>query len=416
MTSKINSACLTSSINLSANKKSIGNDFMIASILAIISYLLSWAMSFIPSQLLKWWRWCPTSFEELDKSEKQILSYVKKPYIGEYVNIGEEWGYNGKDIRIWTIKMNTNSRKTPLVMIHGFASGVGLWIKNLDALSSNCPLYAFDLLGFGKSSRPTFSKDALEAEYQFVCSIEAWRQRLGLQRFFLLGHSLGGFIAAAYAIKYPEHVAHLILCDPWGFPERPISVSHRYHLPTWVKFVAAFLRPFNPLASLRAVGPAGPILLKKIRSDLRRKFSSVIEDEEAIPNYLYHCNAQTPSGETAFKAMTAEFGWAKHPMICRIVNLRSDIPITFINGSKSWIDQQTGILIKHSRLDSYVNVQVIQGSGHHVYADKPQHFNQLIQKICTLDWQVPRDCINSETEASSADENDKRSNYHESSE
>ncbi|XP_067131863.1 (Lyso)-N-acylphosphatidylethanolamine lipase-like isoform X1 [Centruroides vittatus] len=405
MTNKINSAFFTTSINLSSSKKTIGNDFMITSIYAMVGYLMSWMTSFIPNQFLKRFRWCPTSFEELDEAEKNILSYVKKPFVAEYVNIGTEWGYDDGDVKIWTLKMNTTSRQTPLVMIHGFASGVGLWIMNLDALSSNCPVYAFDLLGFGKSSRPRFGKDAIEAENQFVCSIEAWRKKLGLQRFFLLGHSLGGFIAAAYALKHPDRVAHLILCDPWGFPERPISTSHRYNLPTWVKVVVNFLRPFNPLASLRAAGPAGPILLKRVRTDLRRKFSSVINDEEAIHNYLYHCNAQTPSGEVAFKAMTGEFGWAKQPMISRIDSLRPNVPITFIYGSKSWIDKQTGILIKNSRLDSYVNVQVIQRSGHHVYADQPDYFNRLVRKICNTDWQTTTGRVDSETEPSSADEN-----------
>ncbi|XP_023244384.1 1-acylglycerol-3-phosphate O-acyltransferase ABHD5-like isoform X3 [Centruroides sculpturatus] len=318
MTNKINTAFFTTSINLSSSKKTIGNDFMITLIYAMVSYLMSWMMSFIPNHFLKRFRWCPTSFEELDEAEKNILSYVKKPFVAEYVNIGTEWGYNDSDIKIWTLKMNTTSRQTPLVMIHGFASGVGLWIMNLDVLSTNCPVYAFDLLGFGKSSRPKFSKDAIEAENQFVCS---------------------------------------------------------------------------------------PILLKRVRTDLRRKFSSVINDEEAIHNYLYHCNAQTPSGEVAFKAMTGEFGWAKQPMISRIDSLRPDVPITFIYGSKSWIDKQTGILIKNSRLDSYVNVQVIQRSGHHVYADQPDYFNRLVRKICNTDWQTTTGRVDSETEPSSADEN-----------
>lgn len=89
-------------------------------------------------------------------------------------------------------------------MVHGFGGGVGLWIRNLDALSRSRPVLAFDLLGFGRSSRPYFPSDPAKAEEQFVDSIEQWRQSVGLENMILLGHSLGGYLATSYAIQYPS--------------------------------------------------------------------------------------------------------------------------------------------------------------------------------------------------------------------
>ena len=136
-------------------------------------------------------------------------------------------------------------------------SGVGLWALNFEPLSRNRPLYAFDVMGFGRSSRPSISKDAVLAEAELVESMEEWRKTMKLEKFVLLGHSLGGYLSAAYALTYPQHVKHLVLVDPWGFPERPNDASEQQKLPRWIRLLARAMQPFNPLAGLRAAGPLG---------------------------------------------------------------------------------------------------------------------------------------------------------------
>lgn len=66
--------------------------------------------------------------------------------------------------------------------------------------------------------------------------------------------------------------------------------------------------------------------------------------------------------------MTSGLGWAKNPMLNRIHELRKDKPITLLYGSRSWIDQSSWDLVKSARGSSYVNTQVIQGAGHHIFA------------------------------------------------
>lgn len=56
--------------------------------------------------------------------------------------------------------------------------------------------------------------------------------------------------------------------------------------------------------------------------------------------------------------MTAQFGWANRPMIERISQLRQDIPITFIYGSRSWIDSSSGAQTTALRGNSYVKIEV----------------------------------------------------------
>lgn len=127
---------------------------------------------------------------------------VKSTYRTRYVNLGPVVEQEDK---IWTLEVNHDKRETPIVLLHGFGSGVGLWCMNVDKISNNRrPLYAMDLLGFGRSSRPKFSTDPEKIEQQYVTSIEKWRSEIKLEKFILLGHSFGGYLATAYSIQYPE--------------------------------------------------------------------------------------------------------------------------------------------------------------------------------------------------------------------
>ena len=137
-------------------------------------------------------------------------------------------------------------------------SGIGLWALNLQELANDRPVYAIDLLGFGRSSRVSFPKDPILAEAVFVESLENWRREVGLnESFALLGHSMGAYIAAAYALRYPDNIRHLVLADPWGFMEAPSSNEWQGSHPVWLRAVAAMLSPFNPLAGIRLAGPWG---------------------------------------------------------------------------------------------------------------------------------------------------------------
>lgn len=164
---------------------------------------------------------------------------------------------------------------------------MALWAQNLDSLSSSGAVYALDLLGFGRSSRPHFTSDPEGAEEQFVAALEEWRERVGLEEMVLLGHNLGGYLSAAYTLKYPHRcsvvlirvlkvpiscslinvtlcvfvrrVQHLLLVEPWGFPARPHNPNHNA-IPVWIRAMGAVMSPFNPLAGLRLAGPLGQVI------------------------------------------------------------------------------------------------------------------------------------------------------------
>nr|XP_020492693.1 1-acylglycerol-3-phosphate O-acyltransferase ABHD5 [Labrus bergylta] len=349
----------------------VGADSMVSSVWGYVDTTIKWC--WIPNWLPSW---CPTSQIQLQTAETKMLRCVDGTFSKQFVPISNA-------NRLWTLTIGSDHAKhrTPIVLLHGFGGGVGLWAHNLDALSQRGPVYALDLLGFGQSSRPQFSADSQEAEEQFVESIEQWRAKTGLGSMILLGHNLGGYLAVSYSIKYPHRVKLILLVEPWGFPKRPDTEEADRPIPVWIKALGAMFSPFNPLAGLRLVGPLGPTLVQTLRPDFKKKFSSMFTDN-TVSEYIYHLNVQTPSGETAFKNMCVPYGWAKRPMLQRMDKLHPDIPLTIIYGSRSSIDSNSGSTIKEMRPSSQVEIITIRGAGHYVYADQPEDFNRRVLQVC----------------------------------
>uniref|UniRef100_A0A914C5W6 AB hydrolase-1 domain-containing protein n=1 Tax=Acrobeloides nanus TaxID=290746 RepID=A0A914C5W6_9BILA len=287
------------------------------------------------------------------------------------------------EIYTLTIKSeDADESKIPIVLLHGFAGGIALWATILDELvSSKHVVHAFDLLGFGSSSRPKFSTDAVQAEKEFIQSIEEWRISMKIEQMIFVGHSFGGYLGCSYAIEYPKRVRHLVLVDPWGLPEGLIvGKSHTDRSKTRIQRWSIILHPiasqFNPLAMARFLGSRTPKIMKKFRPEMEGWYNT-----EAIYDYNYLNNAQKPSGEVAFKNMNLLLGEAKRPMIHRIHLLDRKIPITFLYGRESWVDTTPGYSIKYLRSVSYVKIHLIDNAGHQIFAENPLHFLKVMDEL-----------------------------------
>lgn len=82
------------------------------------------------------------------------------------------------------------------------------------------------------------------------------------------------------------------------------------------------------------------------------------------------------------------YGWAKRPMLPRLGHvLNSHVPITLILGQSSWMKSVSdgrclGEAISHLRPDSYVELHSVPGAGHHVHADQPEVFSEIVNGVC----------------------------------
>lgn len=101
----------------------------------------------------------------------------------------------------------TGTGPETLVLLHGLMQNSTMWAEMLPGLSEKFRLIKIDLPGHGRSpmSAEVHTVELMAAKVQQVVA------HLGLEDFHLLGHSMGGYTALAYAEKYPEMLKSLTL-------------------------------------------------------------------------------------------------------------------------------------------------------------------------------------------------------------
>ena len=119
---------------------------------------------------------------------------------------GKYYTVNGA--KIWTVSFGKGD---PLFFIAGGPGGSHYGLRSFDSLSTTNTLVYYDGLGRGKSDT---AKDVREYTLERdIEDLEGLRKAMGFASINVLGHSYGGLVAQGYAIKYPEHVKHLILAN-----------------------------------------------------------------------------------------------------------------------------------------------------------------------------------------------------------
>nr|WP_207955855.1 acetoin dehydrogenase dihydrolipoyllysine-residue acetyltransferase subunit [Rubrobacter marinus] len=105
---------------------------------------------------------------------------------------------------------------TPLVLLHGFGGDINIWVFNQEALAEGGrTVYAVDLPGHGGST-----KDVGEGDLASLVNVVAgFMDEMGVEKAHLFGHSMGGAVAASFAIGHPERVRSLSLIASAGLGE-----------------------------------------------------------------------------------------------------------------------------------------------------------------------------------------------------
>ena len=147
----------------------------------------------------------------------------------------------------------------PLVLIHGLADRSESWAPMLERLKKKgFHVYAPDLLGYGRSPRPTGSDYSISTQEQFVAD---FIQSLGLQKTDIAGWSMGGGIALKLALDHPEMVNRVVVYDGVGLKFTPTYSALEVFHPVDGPGVQTLFTLMEPTA---------PPLPKFIRRDILR--------------------------------------------------------------------------------------------------------------------------------------------------
>ena len=116
-------------------------------------------------------------------------------------------------------------RRPVVIFLHGSWHDNTQWSSAIEILSQNFQCLAIDLLGFGNSTAlqtPTSIEMEVDCLHEFLTTLK-------LRRVYLVGHSLGAWIAVSYALKYPQVVAGVVVISPEGFS---LNNWQQYHFTT----------------------------------------------------------------------------------------------------------------------------------------------------------------------------------------
>lgn len=109
----------------------------------------------------------------------------------------------------------------PLVFLHGSGGHLETYQRNILSHAEHLRVYAIDMLGHGFTAKPDHDYEIDD----YVEHLVAFCDTLNLERIFVSGESLGGWVAARLAIRHPDRVTRLVLNTAGGLTANPVVME-----------------------------------------------------------------------------------------------------------------------------------------------------------------------------------------------
>jgi cardiolipin-specific phospholipase len=301
-----------------------------------------------------------------------------------------------------------------VVLAHGFGSGLGFFYSNVDPLlqaESVRRVVLVDWLGMGGSDRPGCRQRPIrgitgastswcdsrfspsEAVDFFIHPFQQWMESSVIgqrdEKVVLVGHSLGGYLAARYALRYPEHLSRLVLASPVGFPAKPENALSGSQLPTSLRVIdAMWSSNITPQQLVRLFGAT------RGRANTQRVLQARMPQLQPskvklLSDYLYHITVADPSGEFAMNSLLEPVVapdvmgvFAREPLQESLIGLDTSHGLRSVKvlfGDHDWMRpnepsaRQTLKMLKESA-GIETSVDILPNAGHHLYMETPSEF------------------------------------------
>lgn len=294
-----------------------------------------------------------------------------------------------------------------VVFVHGYGASKGYFFQNFKKLAEISSVHALDWLGYGLSTRPTpklpkFSKlsDGVKyGESWFLEPFESWRKHRNIEKFTIIAHSLGAYLACAYASMNPERVEKLVLVSPASVNRTSASISAEMlyknlndlerkrvlapltgrtpQVPGW--FQRLWELHWSPFALVRNLGPWGPKLTSGWTS---RRFANLpAHTQKRLHDYSYRMFNAVGSGEYLLNYFLAAGGIGRWPLAERLGELQC--PTLWLYGSHDWMDVAGGkeAVRRLKARGLKAEISTLEDSGHHLYLDNEPAFSKAVLRF-----------------------------------
>ncbi|MFD1159782.1 alpha/beta fold hydrolase [Roseovarius aestuarii] len=240
-------------------------------------------------------------------------------------------------------------RGYPLVLVHGYLGGAAMWRRQLEALSADFDVIAPELPGYG-DSHAALAEASIE---DYARQVLALLDDLGVYRFHLLGHSMGGMIVQQMAAVAPDRVT-LLICYGTG----PLG---------------ALPNRFETIDQSRE-----RLSQEGVKPTARRIAATWFTAGETARDYDA-CVAlgESVSTASAMAGLTAMENWDGRAALAGIAQ-----PTLIVWGDKdrSYGWQQPEALWKGI---ANSNLAVMPGCGHNAHMENPELFNTIVHDFLT---------------------------------
>ncbi len=241
----------------------------------------------------------------------------------------------------------------PLIILHGLYGSSDNWVSIAKKIGENYTVYLPDLRNHGQSPHSAIMNYQAMSE-----DIEELSEHLGLKNFFLAGHSMGGKVAVAYSIKWPEKLSGLLIADISPFAN--VTTENKAFMLH--KSILEAMSSLN-FSNIHSRTDADEELKKKVIDENIRGF--ILKNLQRISGNNFSWKLNVKSILNNLNHIMEGIDISKVPE-----NQITGFPVIFLKGSESDYlsnSDYPGVL----KIFPSAEINVVKNAGHWLHADQP---------------------------------------------